>query len=330
VPDDRVLWAPFAVLRALRLVREGGLRAILATVPAYSSGVIGYWISRLTKLPLILDLRDPWTRDPYLPAATRFHAWLDARLEAQVVGHAARVIVISESMRRALARAYPEIDPATFVVVTNGYDAEAFERIAPRDRGGDFVLTYAGSLYSHHRASLRAVCAAWTELAGRTPELTSGARLELIGRCDPEIEEELAAWPKVRSEAHGYLPHDQSLRRLKGASALLLLIKDLDPERQVITIPGKLFEYVGTSRPILMIGPEGDAADIVRETGGRVLREVEGAAIAAALEDLMRAGPAPGRATAAGLGVEERRRRYDRLAGTARLAALLDEATPRP
>jgi glycosyltransferase involved in cell wall biosynthesis len=257
VPDDRMLWAPFAVLRGLRLARRGRLSSICATVPAYSSAVIGYWISRLTGLPLILDLRDPWTRDPYLPAATRFHAWVDARLEAKAVGHAARVVVISAAMRRGFVRAYPEIDPARFVVITNGFDAEVFEGLAPVRRGEGFVLTYVGSLYAHHRESLRAVCSAWSELAESDPELTASARLLLIGRCDPEIQEELAAWPAVRSEVIGYLPHLEGLRHLRGASALLLLIKDLDPESQIITIPGKLFEYVAAGRPILMIGPEG-------------------------------------------------------------------------
>ena len=41
VPDDRLLWAPFAVVRALIEIRRHRVAAVLATVPCYSSGVIG-------------------------------------------------------------------------------------------------------------------------------------------------------------------------------------------------------------------------------------------------------------------------------------------------
>ena len=65
VPDDRMLWAPFAVFESLQVIKKSGIDAIFVSVPPYAAGVIGYLASKLGRIPLVLDLRDPWARDPY-------------------------------------------------------------------------------------------------------------------------------------------------------------------------------------------------------------------------------------------------------------------------
>ena len=320
VPDDRLLWAPFAVPRGIHAIKKYGASAILATVPCYSSGVIGQLLSRFTGLPLVLDLRDPWTQDPYLPSPTPLHAWLNKKLEASTVARAARVVVISEEMRKRFCSAYPGMPRQKLVTITNGYDAEELASAAPVDTGGKFVVVYSGSLFAHHRLAFRAFCRAWSELAARDPQFASAAELWLVGKSDPEIRDELAAWPAVKTTTSGYRPHAEALRHLRSASALLLLIKNLDPERDLVTIPGKLFEYLGCGSPILMIGPEGDAADIVRSAGGLVHREQDLKRITAGLNNLYKRYLSGARPAVA----KEVATRYDRKNIAGRLAAELD------
>ena len=138
VPDDRVLWAPFAVPRALRAIKKQGIAVIWATTPCYSSGVIGQILSRISRLPLVLDLRDPWSRDPYLPSPTWLHAWLNSKLEATSIARASRVIVISEQMRKRFRDTYPRQPGEKFVTITNGHDAEEIAATEPADTGGRF------------------------------------------------------------------------------------------------------------------------------------------------------------------------------------------------
>ena len=324
VPDDRMLWAPFAIPRALKLLRTESVDAIYATVPCYSSGVIGQIVSRISGRPLVLDLRDPWTHDPYLPDATPLHSWLNAWLEATSVSRAARVVTISSQMTRHFRRAYPSLAEDRFLTLTNGYDAAEFADVGTiTHESGCFQMVYSGSLYAHHRESLGGFCAAWHDLAERDSEFSQVARLVLVGRCDPEILQELESWPSVRATVLGYRPHAEALRHLKGSSALLLLIKQLDPDSDLITIPGKLFEYVGSGSPILMIGPEGDAADIVRNTGGRVHRQDDRQAVADSLSSLFHQ-PIPATGEPARIHAA-----YDRRVLTARLAEELDAVTSR-
>ena len=318
VPDDRALWAPFAIPRALRVIRAAGIDAVYATTPGYSTGTIGDIVSRLSGLPFVLDLRDPWCQDPYLPSATPLHGWLNRRLERSAVTRASTVLLVSEALRSAFVRAYPDQPADKFRVVTNGFDAAPFEATAARRDPDGFSLLYVGSLFAHHVASFQAFCRAWCAVAARNPTFRQQAKMRVVGRCDPEIVD-AAERSGVPIEILGYLPHGEAIGHLKGADALLLLIKDLDPDHDVISIPGKLFEYVGARRPILMIGPDGDAADIVRETGGEVHRESASADIEQGLETLFaRAGSPP--ATAG----TEPAARYDRRSLTGDLARVLD------
>lgn len=321
VPDDRVLWAPFAVPKALHAIKKNGISAIFATIPCYSSGVIGEVVSRRSGLPLLLDMRDPWTRDPYLPSPTHLHAWLNSRLERKAIARATRVVVISDEMRNRLCDAYPAMPAKKFVTITNGYDREKFSTVVPQDIGGRFVVAYSGSLYAHHRAALRAFCSAWSQLCERDADFERQSELWLIGRCDPEIRQELASWPALKATIFGYRPHNEALQILLGASALLLLIKNLDPGHDLVTIPGKLFEYIGANSPILMIGPEGDAADIVRNTAGCVHRERDLEQIAESLAEIYRGQSTPESPTAE----SPSRGLYDRKHLTSCLASQLDD-----
>ena len=62
-----------------------------------------------------------------------------------------------------------------------------------------------------------------------------------------------------------YVSHQEALQ-LQRSSQLLLLI-EIDSEETKGIIPGKLFEYMVSERPILAVGPAGaDIERIIKET----------------------------------------------------------------
>jgi len=99
---------------------------------------------------------------------------------------------------------------------------------------------------------------------------------------------------------------------LQSADALLLLIPDLPNNRGILT--GKLFEYLGSGRPVWGFGPvDGDANAILKQTQAGALYEDA----QAAAEDLAQ-WPEQG----ADL---EARTRYTRLGLARELAAYFDK-----
>jgi glycosyltransferase involved in cell wall biosynthesis len=89
-------------------------------------------------------------------------------------------------------------------------------------------------------------------------------------------------------------------------------------------VPGKVFEYIGSRRPVLAVGPEGAVAELVRTTGaGWVLprNDVSGIAdaVASLYEEWSRAGTThfPGR--------KEEVERLSRRERTRELSQVLDQ-----
>ena len=63
----------------------------------------------------------------------------------------------------------------------------------------------------------------------------------------------------------GYISHEDVIKEQMKSRLLLLMINNTPNSKGIIT--GKVFEYMASKRPILVIGPEdGDLANIINQT----------------------------------------------------------------
>jgi hypothetical protein len=111
-------------------------------------------------------------------------------------------------------------------------------------------------------------------------EQAASVRAEFYG-AEQDLVRALARAEGVEGSVRAFpeIPYAESLKVQARADALLLIMYDRPEEKGVL--PGKLFEYFGARRPLLVIGGEGGAAaDLV---SGRNLGTVSsGAGILAA------------------------------------------------
>jgi glycosyltransferase involved in cell wall biosynthesis len=144
------------------------------------------------------------------------------------------------------------------------------------------VLTYTGSLYGKRHPG--ALLSALKELLDEHPVMRERFRLSFVGRVDPSFVEAFVTLGNVVEYA-GYVPHHESIRRLMSSTALLLIVDDSPASRGIVT--GKLFEYLGSGRPILALAQEGEAADLIRKTNsGLTAPPNDTAAVKAAVLEL--------------------------------------------
>lgn len=265
-PDPQVVWVPFAVRAARRIIRRHCIQAVLVTAPPFSTFLAGNAIKRACpQVRLISDFRDEWLRfyltdfDFLRSDFTRRRA---EKIEAETVALSDLVVAVTESSLREIRSRYPDQPDAKFALVHNGYDPDALRPIfeqspipgaGPKDK---VVITHLGTAY--RTASPSYFLDAIQSLPG---EVRSRLEIRFIGRVS-ETEESLLASSGPGIRVLGFLPQQQALARLAETDYLLLTMTN------EFSLPGKLFEYLASGKPIIALSPaNGEVARLIAETG---------------------------------------------------------------
>jgi hypothetical protein len=248
-PDAKAGWLPFAVRAGRRIIEQEKPAAIFATAPPFTALLVGSRLKAVSRLPLVLDFRDPWPTGFQSPPAWQRSAL--ARLRQTLVRRADLALAVNEGTART---AGPGVE-----VLDNGFDPTDF-RVEPRQLDG-FAVVHVGNLWQNERELGQAVAA-----LGAVP----GARLYLAGRIAPELARRLARDQRVA--VLGTLDHGEVSRLMRGAGALLYLGKPGQP------VGIKLYEYLGARQPVVVFGPDAaEAGRLVEDCGcGRWARDESG------------------------------------------------------
>ena len=127
-----------------------------------------------------------------------------------------------------------------------------------------FSISHIGSLLSERNPEI--LWQTLAELVVDIPSFKDDFELKLIGTVSESVLQSIEE-NSLNSFLHnlGYVSHAEAIAAQRKSQVLLLL--EIDSPATKAIIPGKLFEYMVSGRPILALGPEGaDFADILKET----------------------------------------------------------------
>lgn len=261
-PDLYALWRPAVRRAARRLLPDTRFDAIFATGFPWTTLLAGMDLSKTTGLPLVADFRDPWVGED-LFRSERPPADEERPLERQVVEHAAAVITVSPTMTKRLVAAYPELDPAKFVTIFNGFDPADLGTPAPLAHT-NFRIVFAGVWKEGYNPSPLYDVIEW--LKRTSPGLLTGVEVVAAGFEPGEAARRGLAQHITEV---GVLSHQDAVSLMHSADVLFLT--NGDGARQQLGLPGKMYEYLATGRPVLALThPDGDAGRIIQRVGGGV------------------------------------------------------------
>ena len=264
VPDPRVGWVKPSVRFLKKYLAEHPVDVIVTTGPPHSMHLIGQRLHKELGLPWIPDFRDPWSRMYYLkhlPMSARTWRRLRA-MEQSVLDECSTVLAVTPLVQEE----FQAQTKTPVAMITNGYDGGDFEQAVEPD--GFFNVVHTGLLAADGNP-----LNFWKALgikAWADPDFKAALRLRLVGKVDREVYDAIAeAGLKDNVIDLGYRDHLAAVREQLAASVLVLPLRN-DPEYRPI-LPGKLFEYLASRRPILGIGQEdGAMARVLADTGAGV------------------------------------------------------------
>ena len=244
--------------------RVRGADVIVATSPQFLVAVSGWVLSRLTRTPFVLEIRDLWPQSIVevgaLPAS---HPVVTAlRWVEQFLYRQADLLVGVTDSFAEVWRAQG-VDPGKIRVIKNGVDLQRFAPRAadPRVRaelGIDpdaFVVSYIGTHGMAHK--LEVLLDVAERLGGRRDIhfllVGEGAR-----RADLQADAKARGLDRV--QFCGARPRAEIPGLLATSDLVAVVLKRSELFRHVI--PSKMFEIMGCARPILL-GVEGEAALIL-------------------------------------------------------------------
>lgn len=344
-PDPQILWVPNAIRAATRALKNEPCDAVLVTAPPYSSFLVGSYVRRRFRIPLVLDYRDEWDlSNRFLEHAKRdaFSRFVQDRLQQFVMRRADAVVATTLSSTNRLAQklerlgrkvrtacVYNGYDPDDFVqrVVTESPDEVPDKGVTERAESNRerFRLLYTGTLWNI--MDIRPLVEAIEQLAANRPDLLARLEVICIGRKTPEQLQMLRRLQPLpcKTELIDYCDHAQILVWQRSADALLLLLSSVPGTER--WVPAKLFEYLASRKAVLGIVPDGEAATILHDYWpGEQFRPDDIGGISEWLRRRLESLSDPVRCPAPQIAREDYDR-FSRQAQTAVLAGLLDEVT---
>lgn len=261
IPDPRVLWVRPSVRFLKEYVKGHPVDAIVSTGPPHSMHLIARRLSASTGLPWIADFRDPWTRMFYFKHLNlnAFSRRCHEKTEKAVLDDASLVVAVSPLVQQD----FKTMTATKVELVTNGYDKDDFAGSVARSE--EFTIVHAG-LFAADGNPVE-FWEVLSELCASDTAFRQHLRIRLCGKTDAAVLDSIkAAGLQDCTIDRGYVGHAEAVEAMRSAQVLLLPLRR-EPEYKA-TLPGKLFEYLASRRPVVGIGqPDGAMAAILSSSG---------------------------------------------------------------
>ena len=263
IPDNKISWAKKAYKKVIEILANEHFDCIFITGPPFSQFDIFSSLKQSHNIPLVLDYRDLWYDSYFSFYLTPFHRFLNKKKEYRALKAAELIIVTNRKLKEKLINTYQFLTFNDVVIVSHGYDQQDFDNITAQPKSQNkMIIMYSGifMVYSTPKYFLEA----FKQLTIERTDIASNIELHFVGLLRKE-NQNLIRKLKLQSfiKDHGYVNHIESIAKLKSADVLWFMVgrrKNIDA-----ILPGKVYEYFGTRKPVIACVPDGAAKMVANE-----------------------------------------------------------------
>ncbi|MBK9249679.1 MAG: glycosyltransferase [Ignavibacteria bacterium] len=256
-PDPTIRWRKQAMMTANEIMRNHRVNIILATAPPFSDFMIASEIAEEHSLPFVVDYRDSWI-DTSSPVPFRTSKM--RKLEANILARAAKTIVTTRFAKENLIRRYQAVGHEDVMILPHGYDGDDFRvENASKVSHENFILTHCGVFQED--CTPKYFLKALSNFISKNPTIKSKIEARFVGTMQPNHTKYIAKYG-LDGVVHctGYVPHNEAIKHLCESDVLWLTANNAE------RLPGKLFEYIGAKKPLLVCAPDGSICKTAIDT----------------------------------------------------------------
>ncbi len=267
IPDARAMWIKPSVKFLTRYTKENKIDAIFTDGPPHTNTRIATLLKQKTGIPWLSDYQDPWSQVDYFQELILTDWGLKKHLkqEQEAFETADKTTIVSPTWKKDLE----SIGAHNVDVIYWGYDPEDYSDIAiSKEIDAKFSILHAGVMGFDRNPKM--FFKAIQELANEDKGFATDFQLVLLGQVDHSVKntiEEYGISNLVKFT--GNVIRKEALNQIFSAKILLLLLNQ--QPNAMGRVPGKLFEYLASKRPILNLGPEhSDVANLLEKTNAGI------------------------------------------------------------
>jgi hypothetical protein len=254
-PDVRFDWRSKALRVARHQLRQRHFDTIISSSGSYAAHEVAAQLAAETRLPWIAEYGDPWALNPLPPLSLPRIRRRNLRTERRALQRCRQMIVTTKQTADLYQEWLGPECPAIAVIPCG------FTRVGPV-RGHSaasrhWSIAYVGSASRTNR-DLRSIMELLEEVLTARPEWQ--IELSIVGSYSPAFAQFARGLRYLRVRFSGWVSYAESINRMEAADVLVLY-----GNSQPIQVPGKVFNYVATLRPILYLGQIAKEIDPTRE-----------------------------------------------------------------
>lgn len=282
VKGNKYLSWPFLALRQfMKLDRQEHYKVLMSRVMPPNGHLAGWLIKKIKPgIKWIVYFSDPIWNSPFLHFSLRKDGshrpnWLLMKLfgipAKRALKEANLLLFNNERLAKYVLSAQYEKYKDKVVIAPYGHEGVK-PRPTPVRNDGKFRFTHVGQIYGNR--TLRALVAGAELLQKNEPELFEKLEFRQVGfTCAAEEQRVIGSQAAAAFTLTGQVSYAESIEEMYQADVLLVIDPEFDDAKKNIYIPGKIYDYMSTGRPIVCIAEKDSATGDVAQKAGYVVVE---------------------------------------------------------
>lgn len=258
-PDLSRMWSRNTLKNAIVKNYIKNAELVISSSPPESSHITAVSIAREIGANLIVDMRDGWLDEPLKPLLkiSAVWRWREGVMERKIMNSATRIFVTSKIWKKLLVERYPKLENKT-IILSNGYP-------------NDFLLATNSEIQNENKLTIlhsgsfslssvtRKIGIVLKVIHQSLLKCNLQGELKFIGRLEEFEKNEAHLWNHKYEKINWsiktveQIPTVELYEEIKKVDGLIMLSTSL------AAIPSKLFEYIPSKKPFLVITPRSSA-----------------------------------------------------------------------